>query len=57
VKIASNLNGNGITSAAELVSGASVVEGSTVLHLDLDHDVTIRGIDTPSALVNSIIVF
>jgi hypothetical protein len=57
VKIASNLNGNGITSAAELVSGASVVEGSTVLHLDLDHDVTIRGIDTPSTLVNSIVVF
>ncbi|MGE3281273.1 MAG: Ig-like domain-containing protein [Alphaproteobacteria bacterium] len=56
LKIASNLNDNGITSAAELVSGAEVVEASTVLHLGSGHDVTIRGIDTPSALVNSIIM-
>jgi hypothetical protein len=57
LKIASNLNGNGITSAAALISNANVVEGSTVLHLGPDHDVTIRGIDTPSTLVGSIMMF
>jgi hypothetical protein len=57
LKIGSNLNGNGITSAAQLISGASAVGGSTVLHLDPHHDVTILGIGTPSALANSIIVF
>ncbi len=57
LKIASDLNGNGITSAEELISGASVVEGSTVFHLGPDHEVTIRGIDTPSTLAASIVVF
>lgn len=56
LKIASNLNGNGITSAADLVSGASVVNGSTVLHLGPNQDVTIRGVDTPATLVNSILM-
>ena len=56
LKIQSNLNGNGITSAAELISSASVVGGSTVLHLTPDHDVTIRGIATPSTLANSILM-
>jgi len=57
LKIASNLNGNGIISAADLISNASVVEGSTVLHLSPDHDITIRGIDTPSTLTGSLIMF
>jgi Ca2+-binding RTX toxin-like protein len=57
LKIASNLNGNGIISAAGLISNASVVDGSTVFHLGPDHDVTIRGIDTPSTLTTSIIMF
>ena len=57
LKIASNLNGNGIVSAADVISNASVVDGSTVLHLGPDHDVTIRGIGTPSTLTGSIIMF
>jgi Ca2+-binding RTX toxin-like protein len=57
LKVTANLNGNGITSAAELISGASVVGGSTVLHLDPNHDVTIRGVETPSTLLNSILMF
>jgi hypothetical protein len=54
LQIASNLNNNGITSAEELIASASVDEGSTMLHLTPDHTVTIRGIDTPSSLLNSI---
>jgi hypothetical protein len=57
LKLASNLNGNGIRSAADLLSKASVAGGSTVLHLDPNHDVTIRGIETPSTLLGSIVVF
>src|SRR5215218_7192071 len=53
LKIATNLNGNGIINAADLISKASVVEGSTVLRLGPDHDVTIHGIDTPSTLTGS----
>jgi hypothetical protein len=56
LQIASNLGGNGITTAEELIASASVVEGSTVLYLTPDHTVTIRGIDTPSSLLNSIIM-
>jgi hypothetical protein len=54
LQIAANLNGNGIASAADLVSGAGVVNGSTVLYLGPGHDVTLKGIDTPASLVNSI---
>jgi Ca2+-binding RTX toxin-like protein len=57
LKITANLSTSEVTSAAELVSDSSVVDGSTVLHLGPDHDVTTRGIDTPSTLVNSIIAF
>ena len=56
LKIAANLNGNGITNAADLVSGASVIDGSTVLHLGPNHDVTLKGIDTPSSLTGSIVI-
>jgi hypothetical protein len=57
LKIAANLDGNGTASAANLVANAEVVDGSTVLHLGPDHDVTIRGIGTPSSLTDSIIVY
>jgi hypothetical protein len=56
LKIASNLNGNGIIDAEDLISDATVVEGSTVLHLTPDHTVTILGVDTPSSLLNSVIM-
>ena len=57
LKIASRVDGISITSATQLVAAASVVGGSTVLHLGPNHDVTIQGIDTPSALLSSITVF
>ena len=36
---------------------ADVVDGSTVLHLNAHHDVTIDGIATPSSLAGSITIF
>jgi hypothetical protein len=56
LKIASDVDGITVASAAELVSAASVAGGSTVFHLGPNHDVTLQGIDIPSALISSIIV-
>ncbi len=57
LRIASNLDGIHIASAAQLVSAASVVGGSTVLHFGPNHDVTVQGINAPSMLTGSIVVF
>lgn len=54
LKIASNVDGGNIASAADLLSAASVVGGSTVLHLGPNHDLTIQGINSPAALLSSI---
>ncbi len=56
LKIASGVDGTSITSATQLAAAASVVAGATVLHLGPNHDVTIQGIDTPSALLSSIAI-
>ena len=55
LKIAAKLTDK--KSAADLVAAAAVVDGSTVLHLGSGHDVTIQGIDTPSSLTDSIVLF
>ncbi len=57
LKLASGVDGTNITTAAQLIAAASVVGGSTVFHLGPNHDVTIQGIGTPSALLGSITVF
>jgi Ca2+-binding RTX toxin-like protein len=57
LKIATNLDGIQVANAAQLISTASVVGGSTVFHFGPNHDVTIQEIATPSTLANSIVVF
>jgi hypothetical protein len=57
LKIKSGVDGTNITSAAQLIAGATVVGGATVFHLGPNHDVTMQGIGTPSTLANSIIVY
>jgi hypothetical protein len=57
LKIASDLDGISVANAAQLISTASVLGGSTVLHFGPNHDVTIQGIAAPAALTNSIVVF
>jgi hypothetical protein len=54
--IAPNLHAHGITSAAKLVSGATVSNGNSVLHLSPTKDITFLGISQPSTLVDSILV-
>jgi hypothetical protein len=56
VQIAPNLDGNGITNAAQLIAGATVSNGNTVLHLSSKDDITLLGVSQPSSLVNSILV-
>jgi hypothetical protein len=56
MQIGANVNGNGITSAAQLIAGATVKNGSTVLHLSPQDDITLIGISQPSTLLNSIMV-
>jgi Ca2+-binding RTX toxin-like protein len=55
--ISANLLGGGGQSAATLIAGADVVNGSTVLHLGPNYDVTISGVDTPSTLTGSIVIY
>ena len=57
LKIASNLDGMNIANAAQLVSAASVVGGSTLFHFGPNHDVTVQGISAPSMLTSSVVVF
>ena len=57
LKIKAGVDGTNISNAAQLIAAATVVGGSTVFHLGPNHDVTMQGIATPSALANSIIVF
>jgi hypothetical protein len=56
LRIAPNLNGSGVSSAAQLVAGATINNGNTVLHLSPTNDITLLGISQPSSLVNSILV-
>ena len=49
-------DGNGITTAAQLMAGATVSNGNTVLHLSSTNDITLLGIPTPASLLSSIIV-
>jgi hypothetical protein len=56
LRIAANIDGNGITSASQLLSSATVSNSSTVLHLSPNDDITLLGINQPSSLLNHIIV-
>ena len=57
LQVAANLNGNGITSASQLISGASVNNGNTVLHLSSKNDdIMLVGIADPTTLANSVTV-
>jgi hypothetical protein len=56
LRIGSNLNGDGITTASQLIAGATVSNGDTVLHLSSKDDITLLGITAPSSLLNSILV-
>jgi hypothetical protein len=56
VRIGANLNGNSITSASQLIAGATVNNGNTVLHLSSKDDITLLGVSQPSNLLNSILV-
>jgi len=54
LQIAANLNGNGITSAAQLISGATFSNGNTTLHLSSKDDITLIGVSAPSNLASLI---
>jgi hypothetical protein len=56
LQIAPNLNGNGITTTAQLLSGATVSNGNTILHLSPQSEITLISIATPSNLAHSILV-
>ncbi len=56
VQIAPNLDSNGITTAAQLITGATVSNGNTILHLSSKDDITLLGISQPSSLLSSILV-
>jgi Ca2+-binding RTX toxin-like protein len=56
LQIAPNLDGNGITTTAQLLSGASVSNGNTILHLSPQGEITLLSIATPSNLAHSILV-
>ena len=54
LQIAANLNGNGITSASQLISGATFSNGNTTLHLSSKDDITLIGVSAPSNLASLI---
>jgi hypothetical protein len=56
LQVAANLDGNGITSASQLLAGATVSSGNTVLHLSPNDNITLLGINSPPSLLNNIIV-
>jgi hypothetical protein len=56
LRIAPKLDDHGITSATHAVSGATVSNGTTVLHLSPTKDITLFGGSEPSTLVNSLLV-
>src|SRR5262249_30801672 len=56
LQIGTNLNGNGVTTAAQLIAGATVSNGNTMLHLSPNDDITFLGITQPSSLINSILI-
>ncbi|MBV9481335.1 MAG: hypothetical protein JO249_11360 [Acidobacteria bacterium] len=56
IQVAANLNGNGIASGAQLLAGATLSNGNTVLHLSPNDDITLLGVSNPSSLLASILV-
>jgi hypothetical protein len=56
LKVAANLNGNGITTASQLIAGATVSSGNTVLHLSAQDDITLLGISSPSSIATAVLV-
>jgi hypothetical protein len=56
LSIAPNLNGTGVTTAAQLIAGATVSNGNTILHLSPKDDISLLGITSPSSLLNSILM-
>jgi hypothetical protein len=56
LKITGNLNDNGFKTAAQLIAGATVENGNTVLRLSPTDDITLIAIGQPSSLVKSILV-
>ena len=56
LKVAANLDGDGITSASQLIAGATISGGNTVLHLGAANDITLLGVSSPTALGASLLV-
>lgn len=56
LQIAPNLNGDGVLTAAQLISSATVSNGNTVFHLSSNDDVTLLGINQPSTVLNTILI-
>jgi Ca2+-binding RTX toxin-like protein len=56
LKIAPNLDGNGITTTAQLIAGATVSNGNTTFHLSPSDDITLLGITQPANSLYAIIV-
>lgn len=56
LKIAANLNGNGITAASQLLAGATVSNGNTVLHLSPQDDITLLNLNNPASLAPSLFI-
>jgi hypothetical protein len=54
--VASNLNGNAITTASQLIAGATVSNGNTTLHLSAQDDITLLGINNPASLAGVLLV-
>ena len=56
IQIAANLNGDGIASVSALLAAATVTNGSTVLHLGPQDEITLLGILNPSTLSHAITI-
>ena len=54
--VAPNLNGSGITTASQLIAGATVSNGNTILHLGAQDDITLLGVTSPASLAGSLLV-
>ena len=54
LNIVANLNGNGITTAAQFLASATVDNGNTVFHLSPTSTITLLGVSTPSDVLSEI---
>ena len=56
LQITHGLNGNGVATVADLIAGATVSNGNTILHLSAHDDITLLGIASPAALSHAIVI-